>query len=1006
MRKIATALVFAVAAAFPVAAHAQKKALTQADWDKWKSINAPALSPDGKWAVYTIVPQVGDGELVIRSTSGSTEYHVPRGYIGRPNNTPGGLRGPAGGTGEEAPAGPATTPAQITADSRYVLVNTEPTQAEVMRAPRGRGAAPERQSLVIVSLADGKTTTLAGVRSFRLAKDNGTWLAYVPAPDSAAGDSTGSASAGGAAAGGGRGGRGGGRGGRGGGGAAGGRRQFGGPLVLRNLSTGSEERIADVLAYTFDDSAKFLGYTVVSRDSTKDGAFLRAMSNGTTNTLLAGNGDYKALEFDRTASQLLFLSDKSEFGHPGEKPRYALYGASVKGGAAQEWVSPSQVPAGLHIADNSPVAFTRSGTAVTLNIAAPPIDSVPPDSLVGKAVFDLWHYKDETLQPTQKINATRDRNKSYEAVFFPATKKLVRLADDSVPTVALSEDAKVGVANSRERYMIEQMWGDGGTDVYIIDPTTGARKLIREKINGNATLSPDAKYAIFYDKKHWYTYNLATGKTNDLTASTKSVHFDNETDDHPAEPPAWGVAGWTKGDNTVLIYDHYDIWQFDPNGGKAPVVLTDSVGRNSSIQFRLAEGGGGGRGGGRGGRGGGAGGGGGIDERGVIDPNQPVMLRATNTETMASGFYRTTLSSRKAPEKIVMSDVAYGAPVKAANADEWMVTKGTFVQFPNLWVGPSLTNLTQVSDANPQQKDYNWGTAELVHWTSDDGVELKGILYKPENFDPNKKYPMISYFYEILSNTYNNYVPPTGRNIINPTHYVSNGYLVFEPDIVYEDGYPGPSAERAIVSGVNALIRRGFVDEKHLGIQGHSWGGYQTAYTITQTHMFAAAMAGAPVANMTSAYSGIRWGTGIARQGQYESGQSRIGKPLSEAPQLYIENSPLFFLDRVTTPLLIMSDDADDAVPWYQGIEMFLGMRRLGKEVYMIDYNNDVHNPASRANQKDIAMRMQQFFDNKLKGAPEPDWMVHGIPYVNKGKDQLAPTPVQAGTVTPQPKKQ
>ena len=278
-----------------------------------------------------------------------------------------------------------------------------------------------------------------------------------------------------------------------------------------------------------------------------------------------------------------------------------------------------------------------------------------------------------------------------------------------------------------------------------------------------------------------------------------------------------------------------------------------------------------------------------------------------------------------------------------------------------------------------------------MRWTSADGKPLKGILYKPENFDPNKKYPMISYFYEILSNGLYSYVAPNGRNVINPTHYVSNGYVVFEPDIVYEDGHPGMSAYKSIVPGVQSIVQKGYIDEKKLGLQGQSWGGYQTAYLITQTHMFAAAMAGAPVANMTSAYGGIRWGSGIARSGQYESGQSRIGQPLVDAPQLYLENSPLFHLRNVTTPLFIMSNDMDDAVPWYQGIEFFVGMRRLGKEVYLIDYNNDVHNPASRANQKDIAMRMQQFFDNKLKGAPAPDWMVHGIPYVAKGKDQLAP---------------
>jgi len=406
------ALLTAVFAIVP-AAQGQKKALTQADWDKWKAINAPALSNDGKWAAYTLIPQVGDGELVIRATSGTTEFHVPRGYLGRPNNVPGGLRGPAGGTGEGDPVAATASPAQITADSRFVVVSTQASQAEVERAGRGRGAAAtNRQSLAIVSLPDGKVTTIAGVRSFRLARANGTWLAYVPEPDSTTpGDSSARGGAANATGGGGRG-----RGGRGGGGAPSNRRQFGSPLVLRNLATGAEERLTDVLAFAFDDSAKVLAYTVVSRDSTKDGAFLRAMAGGTTTTLLAGRGDYKAPTFDRTGTQLVFLSDHDSFGHE-TPPRYALYQASTKGGAAQAIVNPSQVTPGMHIADNGPLAFTRSGTAITFNVAPPPIDSVPADSLVGKAVFDLWHYKDPVLQPTQRINAQRDRNKSYQATF-------------------------------------------------------------------------------------------------------------------------------------------------------------------------------------------------------------------------------------------------------------------------------------------------------------------------------------------------------------------------------------------------------------------------------------------------------------------------------------------------------------------------------------------------------------------------------------------------------------
>jgi dienelactone hydrolase len=965
-------LVLCLAAAPLAAQTASKRALTQADWDRWRSISSPTLSNDGRWAVYTLIPLVGDGELVIRATQGATEYRVPRGYLGRPNNIPGGLRGPGGGTGESEPATPPAAPAQITDDSRFVLVSVQPAQAEVERAaatrgPRAaRGNAATRASLAIVNLADGKVTLIPGVRSFRLPRDNGSWVAYVPEADSTAGDSTSRA----------------GRtpGGAGGSGGPGARRTYGTPLVLRNLLTGAEERMADVLSYAFDDSARVLGYTVVSRDSTRDGAFLRTLATGSTATLLAGRGNYKSLAFDSTGRQVAFLSDREEFGR--DKARYTLYYGLVKGAAVSAVVPPGALAGTLRLADNAGVSFTRSGNALLFGVAPPAPDSIPADSLTGKAVFDLWHYKDPTLQPTQRLSATRDRNRSFQAVYFPTTRKLVQLANDSIPTLDLSGDARLGLANSRERYRIESMWGAGGNDVYLIDPSTGAPRLIREMISGSAQLSPDGKYVAYYDRGRWYSYATATAKTIDLTGPIAGVSFEQETWDTPSIPGAWGIAGWTRGDRSVLVYDRWDIWEIDPAGVRPPVMVTDSLGRRENLVLRLVtlrRGGG---------QGGGFFGGGGRE---VVDPAEPLLLRAVNEETKATGFYRDRLGSRSAPEQIVMADAAFGPPVKAEDAEQWLITRSTFTEFPDLWVGPSLTQLTRISDANPQQKEYNWGTVELVRWLSSDGVPLKGLLYKPENFDSTRQYPMIAYFYESLSQNRHSYIPPNGRNVINPTHYVSNGYLVFEPDIHYESGYPGPSAMKSIVPGVQMLLARGFVDPKRLGLQGQSWGGYQIAYMITQTRMFAAAMAGAPVANMTSAYGGIRWGSGLARAFQYETGQSRIGESIWESPMRYIENSPLFWLDKVTTPLFIMHNDADDAVPWYQGIEMFVGMRRLGKEVYLINYNNDVHNPASRANQKDIAMRMQQFFDTKLKGAPPPEWMVKGIPYLAKGRDQLGP---------------
>ncbi len=958
-------------------AQTPKRPLTQADWDGWRSISGMVLSADGKWAAYTLTPQVGDGELVVRATDGSTEYRVPRGYLGRPNNVPGGLRPPRG-PGQETPGtGPGASPPQFSADMRFVLVMVQPSRAEVERLEtqrgRNRGVPRQRNSLAILDLTDGKVTVIPEVRSFRLPRENGGWVAYLAEPDSGSSTSP--------------------------------RRTFGSPLMLRNLASGIAERFNDVRDYAMDDSARVLAYTVVSRDSTRDGAFFRSLRNGSTVTLASGRGDYQGIILDRSATQAAFLSNRAEFG--SAVPRFTLFHAMVKGAAeapgrkskpmeatVTSAVEPRALPSGFRVSDRSSLSFTKAGNAILLGVAPELPDSVPADSLVGKAVFDLWHWKDPRLQPSQRLSAARDRNRAFQAIWFTGNRKLVQLANDSIPEVDVSDDGKTGFAASVERYRIETMWGDGGTDVYGLDPTSGAMKMIREKISGPARLSPDGKYVAFFDKGHWYSYNLSSGKTVDLTGGLTGVRFDQETWDTPSIPDAWGIAGWTKGDKSLLLYDRWDIWELDPQGSRAPIMVTDSLGRKEGLVFRIVPVqadravGGGGRRSGAAGR---------EDE--PVDPSEPLLLRAVNEDTRASGFYRDRLGVRQDPQRIVMADAAFGDPIKAGKADQWLLTRGTFVEFPNLWTGPSLDALTRISDANPQQKDVNWGTVELVRWTSADGIPLKGLLFKPEDFDSTRKYPLIAYFYEQLSQNLNNYAPPNGRNVINPTHYASNGYLVFEPDIAYQTGYPGPSALKSVVPGVQSLIARGFVDPRRLGIQGQSWGGYQTSYIITQTGMFAAAMAGAPVVNMTSAYGGIRWESGVARPFQYEIGQSRIGGSLWEAPMRYFENSPLFWLDRITTPLFIMSNDADGAVPWYQGIEFFVGMRRLGKEVYLIDYNNDIHNPASRANQKDIAMRMQQFFDTKLKGAPAPDWMVRGIPYLAKGRDQLQPPkPASAGS--------
>ena len=926
-----------------------KKAITQDTYDEWKTISGSSLSNDGKWAVYTVSPVVGEGELIARATSGATEYKAPRGYTGRPQ-----LQASADSAAQFSAA-----PAQISADSRFAAFTIYASRADVDRARVRRGTPAPRNGMGLMNLGDGTVTRVPAVRSFKLARNGGRFLAYLledttaqrPAQNGAA--------------------------------TVGPRRETGTTLVLRELATGTEVRIDGVTNYTFDENEKYLGYTVTTRDGTGDGAYLRTLTGGAVTPLLTARASYRGFAFDRKGEQVVFLSDA---GDSTSKPKFSVYHASLvqaKGKpvtpiAARRIVAGTEAPAGLLIAERGRVDFTREGNAVLFSLSNVPMDSIPADSLLDKANYDLWHWQDTKIQPQQKLDAARDRNRTYSAVYHLATGKWTRLSNDSLQ-VTLSDDAKHALGLNSVEYAIPQFWGERGADAYMVDPATGAKTLIAKKLRGQAQMSPAGSYVTWFDEGEWFAYATATGKKVSLTGAITSVKFQDEEFDSPDIPPPYGLGGWTNGDKRVLVYDRFDVWEVDPSGLVAAKNLTDGEGRRAGITFRIVD----------------------LDrEDRFIDPAQPLLLRAVDSLSKASGFYRDRIGVEGKPEKLVMADKNMGNPQKARNAEQYLLTQSTYREFGDLWTGTTLASAAKISNANPQDAQYPRGTVELVSWMNGDGIPLRGLLYKPENFDASKQWPMVVYYYEKLTDGLHSYVAPTGRNVVNPMVYNALGYLVFEPDIIYTDGQPGPSAAKSIIPGVQALIAKGFVDPKRVGITGQSWGGYQSAYLITVTNMFAAAIPNATVVNMTSAYGGIRWGSGMARAFQYEHTQSRIGGSLWEYPERYIENSPLFRLDRVTTPVLFMANDNDGAVPWYQGIEFYVAMRRLQKEAYMVTYNGDDHNPTKRANQKDIDKKMLEFFATKLLGAPPASWMVRGIPFLEKGRDQVRSTTTPAAGAT------
>ncbi len=964
---------------FPLAAQqpAAKRPLTHADYDSWRSIQSPQLSRDGRFVAYFLNPQEGDGEIVVKNLATGSEWRHTRGSRPEPTATAetGDQRPAVPARGPGGPGGPGGGGASFTPDGRSIVFQIFPSKAESEAAARQRPARPEetpRNRMGIMNLETGAVKVVERVRRFVVPEEDGVHIAYLLEPkpeerrpedrraEGAAGAGAPQRPAQGQA-----------------GGAAAARRsatptrEYGSDLVLLNLADQSERAIPDVQDFQFTKDGKTLVYTVASRKEEANGIYRLPLGTAVEPAaLISGKGRYTRLTWDENQSLMAFLSDRDDAA--AKQPRVKLYVWDRHNTAAVELLSADTpgFPKGHVLAERGGLSFSQDGSRLffATSAAAEPAGEEAeetPAPTEEKAVADLWHWKDDFIQPMQKVRAEQERNRTYRSVFHIREKKLVPLADESMADVNPSSDGRWAIGSDDRSYRILVGVDTNYSDYYLVNTLDGNRKPLLQKKSGGLTWSPNGRYALFFDGRNWNTISIPDGKTTNLTHSL-GVAFWQENHDSPGTPGSYGNAGWTKDEKHVLLYDRYDIWQVAPDGAGA-VNLTEGVGRKERVAFRLVR----------------------LDpQERTVDAAAPLLLRAENEWTRDTGFYRDRIGGGL-PEKLVMAAKSFGSPSKAKSADVYLLTASTFNEYPDLLVtGPDFKNMRKVSDANPQRSGLLWGSAELIRYRNLDGRPLSGILYKPENFDPGRKYPMLVYIYETLSERLHRFVDPRPGHSINTAYYVSNGYLVLTPDIVYTIGYPGQSALKCVLPAIQAVVDMGFVDEKAIGIQGHSWGGYQIAYMVTQTHRFKAAAPGALVANMTSAYSGIRWGTGLPRQFQYERTQSRIGGSLWEYPMRFIENSPVFMADRVQTPLLMLHNDNDDAVPWYQGIEYFLALRRLGKEAYMFNYNGEPHGLRKRVNQKDYTVRLQQFFDHHLKGAPMPEWMERGIPFLEREKEK------------------
>lgn len=921
----------ATMAANAPAARSALKQLDASDLAFWKNIRSATTSFDGSWFAYLLAPNEGDAEVVMRSTAaGGKEWRFP---VGEPPV--------AAGPGPSADA-----PVTISGDARWVAFTTYPTVAEAKKLKRDK--KPLQNSVSLVHLATGEKREYDKVRKVQFSGERPNWAVMHRY-----------AAEGGSAA----------------------------EMLLVDLRTGTVSTVGAVGEFALDDSGTWLAWTSETKDRVGNGISLRNLATDVVRAIDSEQALYRRLTWSDSGHALAALR-----GRPDSAAADTAYGVvawSNVSAAAPVKVTYSAArdtagfPLGMRVSPDRSPLWATDRSAVYFGIAArrsgPESKTPRPDvrpvagtpgamqtpAGVGGTDDDLpslviWHGKgDPRLQSQQQVEEGRDKTNSYLAAYRVATGTFVRLATDEVRDVSLTPRQRFAVGSDRRAYeRRDNIDGGQRRDLYVIDVATGARTLAVKSARWNWTPSPDGTKALYYDDGEYRVYDLAAKTSRTLTAGAPTTFIDTE-DDHNVDRPPVQPLGWASDNQHVLLFDNWDVWKVPVRQG-ALVNLTGN-GRADRIRYtrRVVTD---------------------PKEKG-IDLSRPLYLQTYGEWTKKEGL--SVVQPGRAGAQSLLWDDAKFLVSRARDTDTWVFTRQTIVDYPDYWVSErSLSSPRRLTEANPQQKEYAWSSgARLVNYVSDKGDTLQGALYLPANYEPGKQYPTMVYIYEKLSQGLHQYAVPNETRAFNPSIYTSRGYAVLQPDIVYKINDPGMSSVWCVVPAVKAAIATGIVDPANVGLHGHSWGGYQSSFLATQTGtMFKSIVTGAPLTDMVSMYASVYWNTGTADMAIFESSQGRFKGNVIDNMDAYLRNSPAFHADKVQTRLMILHNEKDGAVDFNQGITWFNTLRELEKDVILLQYVGENHGLRLPKNQKDYTIRMQEYFDHYLKGAPAPDWLLNGVP--------------------------